>query len=308
MNDFVKQERIVSFKNKNFKRFNWDIITHCNYKCSYCYARANEEDWLKISRNNIITEVIEKMKLITHPIDMILLGGEPTLHPQYFEILDRLDNIENMKSIRILSNGNYGSFEKMKIFVDKHKHLKTPFSFLLTYHVDEVKDENEFFKTINYIKDKYYLEVNILFDDANIDKNLKLMRKIYNMDIIVRPSLIFEDDTYKIIPEPQLSIFKNKISKMLKDFEIKNELKFIKEDKTFELHNDFSLYLKDFIGFKGWKCWMSEFFIQIGASDIREFCSERIVDIDYINNNKYIVCQLDNCICPGKISLKKEKI
>ena len=308
MDDFIKQERIVKFKDENLKRFNWDIITHCNYHCSYCYARADAGNWLKMSRKPILDKVISKMKKINHPIDMILLGGEPTLHPKYFNILEELDNIPNVKSIRILSNGNYGALEKAKVFIDKHKDIKTPFSFLLTYHLTEVNKDN-FFDTLKYIKSQnYYLEVNLLFDETTIDENLIIMKDVQDLDIIVRPSLIFEGNDFKIIPIQDEQEFRDKILQMTENFKMREELKFIRKDGSYEIYNDFNLYLNNFKGFKDWKCYMSEYFIPVESSDIYEFCSEKSVNIDYVNNNKFLICPLENCICPGKISLLKEKV
>jgi MoaA/NifB/PqqE/SkfB family radical SAM enzyme len=305
-NDFIKQERLVTFKKLNLKRFNWDIITMCNYNCEYCYARANKGTWSKISSSDIINKVINQFREIEHPMDIILLGGEPTLHPKYFKILEELDNIENIISIRILSNGNFGNEEKAKKFIDKHSFLKTKFSFLLTYHVNEV-NKKEFFNIIKYIKDKYYLEVNLLFDENTIDENLNILKELDYLNIKFRPSLIFNGENFKIIEEEKLKIFHEKIEKMIKTFKFDNELKFIKENGDFELHNDFTLYLNGFKGFKNWKCYMSEYFIDVNSSYIYEFCTNKKVDTNYINNNQYLICPLEYCICPGKISLLKEK-
>ena len=72
------------------KRFHWDIITMCNYQCEYCYSRASDHQWNRITRLSQIDTVISNMKLVEYPLEVIVLGGEPTLHPKYFYIMDEI--------------------------------------------------------------------------------------------------------------------------------------------------------------------------------------------------------------------------
>ena len=85
----------------------WDITTVCNFKCSYCYARRSylpKNEWMKTIDFSKMQLVIKALEKSTLPVFLGLLGGEPTLHPRFFEILEILNtdfiSIEENNHIR----------------------------------------------------------------------------------------------------------------------------------------------------------------------------------------------------------------
>lgn len=63
------------------------LLNYCNLKCPYCFANTFIEDK---DKQLITIEQLDKILnfIIQTPIDRIgLIGGEPTLHPQFKEIL-----------------------------------------------------------------------------------------------------------------------------------------------------------------------------------------------------------------------------
>jgi len=87
------------------------LTTRCNRKCKYCFAKNKvtyENDEIieqYISLKNV-KKVINFLK-VSNENTISLLGGEPTLHPQFFDILNLLNN-EGLV-INIFTNGIFSS-------------------------------------------------------------------------------------------------------------------------------------------------------------------------------------------------------
>lgn len=81
------------------RRVCWEITTACNLKCSFCH-RANFENEFYDYQNIEQTIGLLKEHAITN---VIISGGEPLLHPHFFDIVKRLR--EEIFEIDVCSNG-----------------------------------------------------------------------------------------------------------------------------------------------------------------------------------------------------------
>jgi len=72
-----------------------DVTGKCNIKCKYCY---HERDGKHIDSNIIIEEALTHKELAP----FVLVGGEPTLHPELTRICEKLSNAGE---VIILTNG-----------------------------------------------------------------------------------------------------------------------------------------------------------------------------------------------------------
>jgi len=73
----------------------------CNYKCENCPCKRKRKNVIEFEE---FKEYIEKIKKEKDVERIVLSGGEPTIHPQFFEILKYL-NSKGMH-ITLLSNGS----------------------------------------------------------------------------------------------------------------------------------------------------------------------------------------------------------
>lgn len=90
------------FTDKVSKKAYINIITLCNQKCSYCYARRDlKTDWGKIMTTQEVYEIRDFLKSFKD-IEVGIIGGEPTLHPKLKEIIKILDDFH----VVIYSNGS----------------------------------------------------------------------------------------------------------------------------------------------------------------------------------------------------------
>ena len=66
--------------------FEWHITDICNYNCPYCNQNHNK----KHCSGQIIDKVIDFLPKLEGEWLIKLIGGEPSMHPRFFEICKRI--------------------------------------------------------------------------------------------------------------------------------------------------------------------------------------------------------------------------
>lgn len=96
------------------KRAKVDIGLRCNLKCGFCYYKHNLND--KETPFNIIKERIDFLSRYTDDFD--LSGGEPTIHRNFFDIIEYCKSKSETAKVSTLTNGilfqNYDFMKKAK--------------------------------------------------------------------------------------------------------------------------------------------------------------------------------------------------
>ncbi len=80
-----------------------DITTRCNLACPVCYINATAKG--KDLSLEDIKRILHQMKTTTPDTHLVLIGGEPTIHPQFFEILAAVREAGLMKRCYMATNG-----------------------------------------------------------------------------------------------------------------------------------------------------------------------------------------------------------
>jgi radical SAM protein with 4Fe4S-binding SPASM domain len=101
---------------KTFFNTTWLVLTYnCNNKCSWCYANSNNLKEKQIFQEEREEETIDLLSSLGIK-RIILIGGEPTLYPNIFGIINKIAN-SSMK-IGLISNGrklsNYQFAKRLK--------------------------------------------------------------------------------------------------------------------------------------------------------------------------------------------------
>lgn len=78
------------------------LTRKCNLSCSHC-IRSSTPYFTEMIDTNLAFQIIEDLALIRKESVMLLSGGEPTLHPSFYRILDKSSN--NFKKIVVNTNG-----------------------------------------------------------------------------------------------------------------------------------------------------------------------------------------------------------
>ncbi|NLB34236.1 MAG: radical SAM protein, partial [Elusimicrobia bacterium] len=85
------------------KSFGWDLTYNCNYKCHYCQVYADKEDssptrplsdWVK-AWNKIYEKYSE--------CEIFISGGEPSVYPDFFQLIKELSKIHRLNICTNLS-------------------------------------------------------------------------------------------------------------------------------------------------------------------------------------------------------------
>lgn len=169
------------------------IVEHCNLNCNCCNHFSPLAKPKFISLEDFINEVTELKENIPNIKTFLILGGEPTLHPQLFEICMNAREILGPEVyIDVLSNGT---------IIDK-----------IALHKDEYLNKN-----IHFTFSSYYQKTKL--DEI---KKLKPLGRVFNTRILSKQTLVepngFLDGHYN---------FFNCINHKLPCFTLKNHKLFI---------------------------------------------------------------------------------
>jgi len=249
---------------ENRFQFNFYINTMCNQKCSYCYARAGMK-WNTISPYE---EIIKNINLlINRPKCIIsLIGGEPTLHPKFENILRSIKDLNH--NLHIYTNGTSSFFNNLNY--DLYR------KFLWTFSYHGKFTNNEEFKR-NILK----------FINNNINIELTVPAQNFNKDILrfiqynkIKTVITFIHDNSKTQSKENIK----KWVLELEDDNIKNMSKYFYEDAYY----------------KGYTCYYNE--IDVINSKMRtNDCNHNLnlfiddKNLDYIFSLPLTVCKREKC-------------
>ena len=160
--DFITEHGVDHYIQRLY--VHWDITTMCEYKCSYCYAReqygqrwGSPAVWSKQKR------VIDELSKSTLPVFLGLLGGEPTSHHRYFQLLDIINEsiiTHEDSRLYITTNGS-----KSFSFFDKHKESNGRTYILWSLHPEYVGVEEfeNFYNNVVLMNSKgYKTKINLM--------------------------------------------------------------------------------------------------------------------------------------------------
>ena len=80
------------------------LLTQCNQRCSYCFMHSNPRNHDYVN-DDVLNALAKKIVEYKKPVDLTLLGGEPTIHPKLKEIIDRFSHVPNIRNMDIHTNG-----------------------------------------------------------------------------------------------------------------------------------------------------------------------------------------------------------
>lgn len=148
------------------------LTTACNFKCNYCFSQSyihNNHEIFTIEDIRLFTQSLYKLK----EYEVILLGGEPLLHPKISDIVNIFIQDQRCNTVVILSNGSLD-------YESKNIPLNSKVSPVLTFHETQNYNKNIFLKNCWYLKDQdlkvsFYLSNKTPKTRNLIDKLLKFL-------------------------------------------------------------------------------------------------------------------------------------
>ena len=291
------QQRHID-QNPDHINVHWDILTICQLNCSYCYARKEYgEKWGQIGNRDTIDDVINALSKSTLDFNLGLLGGEPTLSPHYYYILDRLHEIEKFKHLYVVTNAERD--------LSSHPHYKK-LAFLFSYHPADCTNVDRFVDNMKLMVSRgYKSKVNIMLHHdkkqwPKIKEMFDICQKIDGLKI--HPHFIYGKNVHTLFHYRK--DFWDYFS-FLKDYP--RELMYDND-----IFNDYEIYSQQLTNFQGWNCYNNNYEVDVYGKVIK-FCLEQSrVSLkdnpDFFKNitkTVPMVCPHKACNCDGLLKQLK---
>lgn len=168
-------EKVRQIKNLNNKfQVIWDVGRRCTYNCSYCPPYLHNSwaptfDWEEMVKNlDFLHEYIdlyEGARLEPYKRGISFTGGEPTIHPRFFDFLSLInDRYPKLYNLGLTTNGAYS--EKLA------KKLADNISFCtLSYHAEADSKMKERVKQNTLVlHEQKKVKVNVMFHKDYFDE------------------------------------------------------------------------------------------------------------------------------------------
>lgn len=256
---------IRSYESNGLTSISITVIDFCQLKCEYCFQSSKTASFLSKKKLDIILNQIKK---INQKMEIIIMGGEPTLYPHLNYMIDELYKIDNVKEISIFTNG----LKSIKNLSFNHK-IRLTFS----YHCTQ-NNKDYIIKNLEFLKKH---NINIYYD-VNV--------------MMVPKRKINISDFKKFCPVKPLYIETKHGTIYCNSCDELYNLKAVDYDGEQLTLEQYSLKPKRY---KGRKCFINEYHIELDLSCINS-CYKKEVNIydfaEYVNQIPYILCERDECI------------
>lgn len=286
-------------REKNTVRIHIDIDTICNQKCVYCYSRQEKQNWGLLLPNNYIDNILfPKLEEISKQtfLDVNILGGEPTLHPRFNDVLTFVTSLPNTR-ISITSNGTNGY---------KNNQSSDRIRWAFTYHPSEVKNIDKWIAPILERKDEWWeVAISPLIDCWGSEKViLENANKVKKVISICNENGIKVQPTFQFNPyaegEPHIDMtLVEKYYPFLED-----EYPIYVYGNTFL--NDYTILKEKKNFLKGCTCVNNNFNLTVRGTLVQCCTNKNVTWDDLVELDKVMTCPLNECTCYGFLSIHKE--
>jgi MoaA/NifB/PqqE/SkfB family radical SAM enzyme len=272
------------------------------------------DDWGKIDRWDKQKLVIKAIDKATLPVFLGLLGGEPTMHPNYSDLIELCHKAVSKHPdgrLYVTTNGSTKSS-----FFEQHKFYKQMY-FLFSFHPEyEAKYGTGFTTLLNNIKIMkkrgFKCKVNVMLhpEQRFWDKTHTFVDELEKIDgLEIHPHFLYGDGDVHVTTDYSEEFFNR-----FKRFEsYPTYLTFEDKAGKKQMYNDYNVFQKDITGFKGWDCWNNNYEISYDGLVHRVCFGEKknlLTDIYYfkkIGKICSVICPHEKCNCDGLLKIYKEK-
>lgn len=221
---FDKIERVgqISQLYRDLFCVSWILGRFCNYSCSYCwpYASSKQKDHQPLDK---IISTIDSIKSQSrsrqfNSFHFSFSGGEPTMHPQYLEILNYLNNDTqntNYQSVHMTTNlsAGVGWFKK---YADSTRNLHRV-SITASFH-KEFAEASSFAEKLIFLQENdIQTTINMVMVPEKFDLLMKEAEYFNSLGLNVTLKPQSNQNATKIVDgytDEQLNILKNDLPQM----------------------------------------------------------------------------------------------
>ena len=144
----------------------WDLGRRCNYDCTYCLSIHHNN----YSRHRTLEECITVFEFIREYVDIYnehrntkfpttinFTGGEPTVNPYFWDILEYIKNVDSSIKLSVTSNGAFN----IKYIEHVQKYLN---GITISYHceADQTLKDQVINNILMISKTNVWMQVNLM--------------------------------------------------------------------------------------------------------------------------------------------------
>lgn len=188
----ISNDEVIAsgFADYNNIDISWDLNKICQYRCSYCFVDLVRKDGS--DTNGAFKSVLKRLKLKSTPeFNITILGGEPTLHPEFKNIVK--DLVNNTKCLRL------GIVTNLAQSVDYYKEILTTNKvyMLASYHPEYVKLDVYMNKCISLAKicKNFKCSVNLHHNKKYWSKTIELINFLITNEIDFTLNILYDTRT-----------------------------------------------------------------------------------------------------------------
>ena len=303
-----KGKEIIGAGLKGFSRktFSWKIINVCNQRCSYCYEGYGSKDTIPNStffkdnsQQNHYLNILTILKLKTiGTFEVDLIGGEPTLHPHLFNIIQDLTSNKNCYEISLITNLSKPlSYFKRLDDLKSEKLIICP-SLHFDYYSDELIQKCIDINNFEYID---IVPIVMIHDDikhhSNIMKTLKTFKE-NNVEF----SISFLSSVHKYVVDYNADAIKD-----IEQFASDSSSKF-----TFNVEglgnvklNSHDVHENKLTKFKGWDCRPQRYIIEHNGGIVNACTGKKM---PFFGQCEKVTCPKSDCNCSVQWYYEKSKV
>ena len=301
----------------------WSLHNFCNFRCEYCPPNLNNGTTKNISLEDVVKFYNAlKEKVPNKKIVFAFSGGEPTLHPQFIDIVKFLS--DNGCEISMTTNGSRGLdwWKKAEPYID---HM------VISYHPGWTKPQ-KLKDNIDFLTQTSWINLDLMMNPKHWDEILQLGESFKDRPNIAVTYLPIQKDfgngANGLIDysEEQLEFLKNPPNYWGEFKPADHKLKkclglFGRGSKSMETDQGISrldykyLIANDLNRFKGYECnlGMEGLIIEINGDIYNAYCHVggvvgNVYTGEYNLATKPIICPIDYCSCSVDIEISKKKL
>ena len=296
---------VVHCGNPEYKmvHFSWFFTDWCNYNCSYCSAaRKMSDSFSKQTSPARYKMALAKLKMVTVPFKVEFLGGEPTLHPNMFDVVGELCAMENCKDIEIITNlsRSVAYFEKMN--APEYKGTRILASYHPEYFSQQFIDKSIALSKMEHLS--YMVNINLSDQPADWPVIINLIETLAANNVMYGFNFLNSTPSWQANYTPE---FFDTFAPYLNGRQRDNH-SYTFADGTTKLFSESQIIEQRLDRFKGYSCTPLMYDIDIDGT-IRNLCTRRVIPItmpatELIKNE---ICPLDHCSCDIMYNFYKEK-
>ena len=280
----------------NVIQFEWFLTNWCNFKCSYCSESGNMvERFSKDTSAGKYKLVLSRLRGLSNPFNVELIGGEPTLHPNIEDIIVELSGIDACQRIQVVTNLSR-SLEFYKRF--DHPKVQLIASYHPEHHTEDFVEKAAQIRNIN-------VTVNLIDDPSYFDQTIKVVEMFKERRVEFAFNLLNDTPTYQ--PNYNERFF-DVYDSLISEGKNNEHIPYAFEDGSVGTFNESQIVKNGLHKLKGYMCTPIRYRITHDG-DIRNFCTGRKLPLIIgESTHQREVCPNECCGCDALFIFHKERV